>query len=144
MVSKYSLSAAAILPEDAAQAVLVGRVWSKAVDGPCPVLLRDGRLLDLTSIAATVSFLFEQDGLVGRLISAAGLADLGSLDDFLSGKLGDLLAPIDLQSIKAAGVTFADSMLERVIEEQTREIPPGLSKSANGWRRCSATACVVS
>ncbi|MCK3777252.1 fumarylacetoacetate hydrolase family protein [Ensifer sesbaniae] len=120
MVSKYSLSAAAILPEDAAQAVLVGRVWSKAVDGPCPVLLRDGRLLDLTSIAATVSFLFEQDGLVGRLISAAGLADLGSLDDFLSGKLGDLLAPIDLQSIKAAGVTFADSMLERVIEEQTR------------------------
>jgi fumarylacetoacetate (FAA) hydrolase family protein len=120
LVSKYSLSAAAILPEDAAQAVLVGRVWSKAVDGPCPVLLRDGRLLDLTSIAATVSFLFEQDGLVGRLISAAGLADLGSLDDFLSGKLGDLLAPIDLQSIKAAGVTFADSMLERVIEEQTR------------------------
>lgn len=120
MVSKYSLSAAAILPEDAAQAVLVGRVWSKAVDGPCPVLLRDGRLLDLTSIAATVSFLFEQDGLVGRLKSAAGLADLGSLDDFLSGKAGDLLAPIDLQSIKAAGVTFADSMLERVIEEQAK------------------------
>lgn len=120
MVSKYSLSAAAILPEDAAQAVLVGRVWSKAVDGPCPVLLRDGRLFDLTSIAATVSFLFEQDGLVGRLKSAAGLADLGSLDDFLSGKAGDLLAPIDLQSIKAAGVTFADSMLERVIEEQAK------------------------
>ncbi|MBB4184732.1 fumarylacetoacetate (FAA) hydrolase family protein [Sinorhizobium terangae] len=120
MVSKHSLSAAGILPEDAAQAVLVGRVWSKAVDGPCPVLLRDGRLLDLTTVAATVSFLFEQDGLVDRLKSATGLADLGSLDDFLSGKAGELLAPIDLQSIKAAGVTFADSMLERVIEEQAK------------------------
>lgn len=120
LVSKHSLSAAAILPEDAAQAMLVGRVWSKAVDGPCPVLLRDGRLLDLTPIAATVSFLFEQDGLVDWLKSATGLADLGSLDDFLSGKVGELLAPIDLQSIKAAGVTFADSMLERVIEEQAK------------------------
>ncbi|MFD2346911.1 fumarylacetoacetate hydrolase family protein [Sinorhizobium terangae] len=120
LVSKHSLSAAGILPEDAAQAVLVGRVWSKAVDGPCPVLLRDGRLLDLTTVAATVSFLFEQDGLVDRLKSATGLADLGSLDDFLSGKAGELLAPIDLQSIKAAGVTFADSMLERVIEEQAK------------------------
>ncbi|MCZ4094199.1 fumarylacetoacetate hydrolase family protein [Sinorhizobium psoraleae] len=120
LVSKHSLSAAAVLPEDAAQAVLVGRVWSKAVDGPCPVLLRDGRLLDLTTIAATVSFLFEQDRLVDRLKSATGLADLGSLDDFLSGKAGELLAPIDLQAIKAAGVTFADSMLERVIEEQAK------------------------
>jgi fumarylacetoacetate (FAA) hydrolase family protein len=31
-----------------------------------------------------------------------------------------LLAPIDLQAIKAAGVTFVVSMLERVIEEQAR------------------------
>ncbi|WP_331376984.1 fumarylacetoacetate hydrolase family protein [Sinorhizobium chiapasense] len=120
LVSKHSLSAAAVLPEDAAQAVLVGRVWSTAVDGPCPVLVRDGRVLDLTTIATTVSFLFEQDGLVDRLKSATALADLGSLDDFLSGKAGELLAPIDLQSIKAAGVTFADSMLERVIEEQAK------------------------
>ncbi|MCA1406716.1 fumarylacetoacetate hydrolase family protein [Ensifer sp. IC3342] len=120
LVSKHSLSVAAILPDDAARAVLVGRVWSKAVDGPCPVLLRDGRLLDLTTIATTVSFLFEHDRLVDRLKSAADLADLGSLDDFLSGKAGELLAPIDLQSIKAAGVTFADSMLERVIEEQAK------------------------
>lgn len=123
MVAKHSLSATAILPEDAAQAVLVGRVWSKAVDGPCPVLLRDGRVLDLSTVGATVSFLFERDGLVDRLKSATGLADLGSLDEFLSGKAGELLAPIDLQSIKAAGVTFADSMLERVIEEQAKGDP---------------------
>ncbi len=34
-----------------------------------------------------------------------------------------LLAPIDLQAIKAAGVTFAVSMLERVIEERARGNP---------------------
>ena len=42
------------------------------------------------------------------------------LDQFLSGEAGYLLAPIDLQAVKAAGVTFADSMLERVIEEQAK------------------------
>ena len=118
--SSHSLTAAAILPEDADAAVLVGRVWSNAAGGPCPVLLRAGRLLDLTPIAATVSFLFEEEDLVARLKAASGLPDLGALDDFLSGKEGALLAPIDLQAIKAAGVTFADSMLERVIEEQAK------------------------
>src|SRR5207253_10691693 len=34
-----------------------------------------------------------------------------------------LLAPIDLQAVKAAGVTFAISLLERVIEEQARGAP---------------------
>ena len=120
MSSSHSLTAAAILPEDADVAVLVGRVWSNAAGGPCPVLLRGGRLLDLTPLAATVSFLFEEKDLVARLKAATDLPDLGALDDFLSGKAGALLAPIDLQAIKAAGVTFADSMLERVIEEQAK------------------------
>lgn len=53
-------------------------------------------------------------------IAADSLPDLGPLDDFLDGTAGRLLAPIDLQAVKAAGVTFADSMLERVIEEQAR------------------------
>ncbi|WP_371833486.1 fumarylacetoacetate hydrolase family protein [Ferirhizobium litorale] len=120
MDSTRSLHAAAILPEDAAQAVLVGRVWSKQADGPCPVVVRNGRLLDLSPISVTVSSLMEVDGLVERLKAASDLADLGSVDDFLSGAAGELLAPIDLQAIKAAGVTFADSMLERVIEEQAK------------------------
>jgi fumarylacetoacetate (FAA) hydrolase family protein len=37
--------------------------------------------------------------------------------------LPHLLAPIDLQVIKAAGVTFATSLLERVIEEQAKGDP---------------------
>lgn len=114
------LAASDVLPVDAAQAILVGRVWSEAARGPCPVLVRDGRLLDLTDLSATISGLLEIDGIADRLVGAAGLGDLGSLDDALAGRGLTLLAPIDLQAVKAAGVTFADSMVERVIEEQAK------------------------
>jgi fumarylacetoacetate (FAA) hydrolase family protein len=77
-------------------------------------------VFDLTGIAATSAGLLEIDDIATRLAQAADLPNLGSLDDFLSGKSGRLLAPIDLQAVKAAGVTFADSMLERVIEEQAK------------------------
>ena len=120
MAPALTLSARDVLPEDAARAILVGRVWSEAAGGPCPVLVRDGRLLDLTPVSATVSGLMEVDGIAGRLAGAEGLADLGSLDDALAGRGLHLLAPIDLQAVKAAGVTFADSMVERVIEEQAK------------------------
>ena len=121
MSNALDLTADLILPEDHVDAYLVGRVWSNAADGPCPVLIRNKRVLDLTRIAATVSELLEIESLTGRLSDA--FPDLGSLDDFLSGRSGRLLAPIDLQAIKAAGVTFADSMLERVIEEQAKGDP---------------------
>nr|WP_040678941.1 fumarylacetoacetate hydrolase family protein [Pannonibacter phragmitetus] len=120
MVAGQAVTASGILPADAQDAVLVGRVWSKAEDGPCPVLIRDGQVLNLTGIAATVSSLFEMPEIAARLKQASGLPDLGPLDAFLDGSAGQLLAPIDLQSVKAAGVTFADSMLERVIEEQAK------------------------
>ena len=114
------VTASGILPADAQDAVLVGRVWSKAEDGPCPVLIRDGQVFNLTGIAATVSSLFEMPEIAARLKQASGLPDLGPLDAFLDSSAGQLLAPIDLQSVKAAGVTFADSMLELVIEEQAK------------------------
>lgn len=114
------LTAARVLPDDAARAVLVGRVWSDRAGGPSSVLVRAGRLLDLTGISATVAGLMEIDGIAARLGVAVGLADLGSLDDALAGRGLRLLAPIDLQAVKAAGVTFADSMVERVIEEQAK------------------------
>jgi fumarylacetoacetate (FAA) hydrolase family protein len=114
------LTSADILPEDAPRAVLIGRVWSDAEGGPCPVLVRDGRLLDLTPVSATVSGLLEIDGIATRLAGSGGLKDLGPLDEALAGRGLTLLAPIDLQAVKAAGVTFADSMVERVIEEQAK------------------------
>ncbi|MGV8935529.1 MAG: fumarylacetoacetate hydrolase family protein [Allorhizobium sp.] len=123
MISRTALRAETILPEDAARALLVGRVWSNAMGGPCPVLVSDGRLLDLSSLSPTLSGVFEIPDLLTALESRSAFADLGALDDFLSGKSGQLLAPVDLQAVKAAGVTFADSMLERVIEEQAKGDP---------------------
>ncbi|OOY14943.1 fumarylacetoacetate hydrolase family protein [Thioclava sp. DLFJ4-1] len=112
-----NLETGRILPEDDARALLVGRVWSKAEGGPCVTVLRNGILYDLTHIAATVSGLLECDDL-HAILRRDDLPVLGSLKDFLSGAAGHLLAPIDLQAVKAAGVTFAESMLERVIEER--------------------------
>ncbi|HEV7435935.1 MAG TPA: fumarylacetoacetate hydrolase family protein [Pseudorhizobium sp.] len=121
--SQKVLSAQSILPQDVDEALLVGRVWSKEAEGPCPVLLKDGRLRDLSSLSPTLSGLLELEELTSILKDADQFADLGPLDDFLDGAAGELLAPADLQAIKAAGVTFADSMLERVIEEQAKGDP---------------------
>ncbi len=117
------LSAQSILPQDVKDALLVGRVWSRAAGGPCPILLKEGRLFDLTSLSPTLSGLLELDDLAARLKQIDMFSDLGTLDSFLNGEAGELLAPADLQAVKAAGVTFADSMLERVIEEQAKGDP---------------------
>lgn len=117
------LNSTLILPEDSSSALLIGRVWSKANNGPCPVLISNGQVFDLSNLCATVSGLLERQGLVDELKDVSQFEDLGSLDEFLSGEKGSLLAPIDLQAVKAAGVTFADSMLERVIEEQAKGDP---------------------
>jgi fumarylacetoacetate (FAA) hydrolase family protein len=125
VITEHVLTPEMILPEQASQSLLVGRVWSKAAGGPCPVLLdgASGQILDLSTLAATLSELLEQEDLVEALQDRAAFAPLGPLTAFLDGSAGDLLAPCDLQAIKAAGVTFADSMLERVIEEQAKGDP---------------------
>ena len=98
------------LPEDAASARLLGRMDFGA--GPTPVLLHGGSVFDLSATAPTVSELLEalQPGCL-----PAGRR-LGTVEDVAA--RASLLAPIDLQCIKAAGVTFATSTLERVIEER--------------------------
>ncbi|MFD1696430.1 fumarylacetoacetate hydrolase family protein [Roseibium aestuarii] len=115
-------SARDILPEDG-NALLVGRVWRQDVDGPSPVLVEGDVLRDLTGLAPTLSQLLELDDLATLLGEADRYPQIGSLDAYLSGEAGSLLAPCDLQAVKAAGVTFADSMLERVIEEQAKGDP---------------------
>ncbi len=91
------------------------------------VVLRDGRLHDVTRTFPTMRDLCEAADPATALRTAGG-EDLGGLDDILANSNEAtrdatrpyLLAPIDLQAIKAAGVTFAISMLERVIEERAR------------------------
>jgi fumarylacetoacetate (FAA) hydrolase family protein len=117
------LTAAHVLPDDAAQARLLGRVWSDAAGGPCPVLVVGERVHDLSALAPTLSGVLELTDLAARVANPADHPDIGSVDDYLSGTAGTLLPPADLQAVKAAGVTFADSMLERVIEEQAKGDP---------------------
>ncbi|MFV0298747.1 MAG: fumarylacetoacetate hydrolase family protein [Hyphomicrobiaceae bacterium] len=124
------MSGARTLPDDYTNATLVGRVWRPDQEGPSVVALRNGRVIDITRHAATVSALCDgQDP--AAMIATAGGEDIGDLDGILANTpehLRDatrpwLLAPIDLQAVKAAGVTFARSMLERVIEEQAKGAP---------------------
>jgi fumarylacetoacetate (FAA) hydrolase family protein len=99
----------------------VGRLWHPDT-GPCLVLHRNGALVDITSRATpTMRDLLERDDLAADLATATGpviahLADL-SLHEPAPDSLR-LLSPADLQAIKACGVTFARSMIERVIEER--------------------------
>jgi fumarylacetoacetate (FAA) hydrolase family protein len=103
----------AMLPVDHGDALLVGRVLGEA--GPSPVVVRDGVVHDVSRAAPTVADLLERDdiGFVGGE-AICGVADLNTSDG------PRLLAPVDLQCIKAAGVTFAVSAIERVIEERAR------------------------
>ncbi|MDA3922010.1 MAG: aldehyde dehydrogenase family protein [Salinisphaera sp.] len=111
------------LPEDLDRALLLGRVWrTTPVDGPAIVVVRDGELIDISAQAPTMADLLDRNDLVTIATTAPG-ESLGKLRDWLAQSLetesGErLLAPIDLQAVKACGVTFAVSLLERVIEEQ--------------------------
>jgi fumarylacetoacetate (FAA) hydrolase family protein len=121
-----SLRPEAALPHDAAQATLVGRAW---VHGQGAVLVRitPDAVSDLSRLAPTMSELLELPD-PAAAVHAFDAPRLAATADVLANSAWDardpalpwLLAPCDLQAIKAAGVTFVASMLERVIEEQAR------------------------
>jgi len=106
--------------------VLIGRLWHSEVDGPVLVEARGDVLLDLSTVAPTCSQLLELDDPVGAIRAAGSLPRIGTLADYTDPvTITDPdtprpLAPCDLQAIKASGVTFVASLLERVIEEQAR------------------------
>jgi fumarylacetoacetate (FAA) hydrolase family protein len=124
------LTVAASLPDDAGDALLVGRVFVPAVGGPVLVQVVGDDLLDLSTIASVSSELLDRTDAIDA-IRRTRLPRLGSLAAALANAAPAgrdtaapwLLAPCDLQAIKAAGVTFVASMLERVIEEQARGDP---------------------
>lgn len=109
----------------------VGRVWRGDIGGPSLVVVRDGRVIDITCrVFPTMRDLLEQDD-PAALVQAADGEELGTLADIASASVEPnqvtsgvhLLAPCDLQAVKACGVTFARSMIERVIEERAKGDP---------------------
>ena len=127
---------------------LIGRVHlpsaadPRGVGGPTPVTVRDGEVLDITAVAPTVADLLERDDL-GEALARADLPVVGALADVVAAshhsRRGSdevhLLAPFDLQVVRACGVTFATSLIERVIEEAPGATPPGAPERGRARRR---------
>jgi fumarylacetoacetate (FAA) hydrolase family protein len=127
----FTLDAKATLPEDGFAGTLLGRVWLPQEDGPGVVLIREDGVFDITRTAPTVAGLLDGADPLAAVRAAPRDRRLGSFAEILANTPPDgrdatlpwFLAPVDLQALKAAGVTFAQSLLERVVEEQSRGEP---------------------
>ena len=121
-----------LLPDDGYAGTLLGRVWSPhgPIPGPMVVAIRADGVFDVTQHWPTVADLLDEPSPAKALNAQVGvrLGDVAQLiaNSHASDNPSDnasllhFLAPVDVQVIKACGVTFADSMLERVIEERTK------------------------
>lgn len=118
------------LPKDGLEGTLLGRAWLPAdlaggEPGPSPVWIREEGVFDLTPLEPTMTDLLNSEIDLKRL-ELSGLTRIGSCKEVLGNSLSEkksssvpfFLSPFDLQAIKACGVTFMVSMLERVIEER--------------------------
>src|SRR5271167_4944098 len=135
---KTKINNSDILPTDWPHGCLVGRVWRPDVQGPSVIVVREEAVLDISQTFPTMRDLCEAQRPAASVAAISG-EPVGSLRELLDNSPRDqrdprkawLLAPIDLQAIKAAGVTFVISLLERVIEEQARGNPQESSSIRN-------------
>jgi fumarylacetoacetate (FAA) hydrolase family protein len=126
----FQLDPTATLPTDGTNGTLVGRVWRHDVEGPSIIALRADECYDVSRAFPTVRDVCEAHN-PAAAIASAKRERIGDIKSILANTPEHsrdpakpfLLAPIDLQAVKAAGVTFAASLLERVIEEQARGEP---------------------
>ncbi|MGI4985309.1 MAG: fumarylacetoacetate hydrolase family protein [Janthinobacterium lividum] len=115
----------AYLPHDLERALLVGRIWRRTstFEGPCVVVIRSGQMIDITAAAPTTADLFDRSDLLEFVRECDGEV-VGDVAGIMARQLSEaessvtILAPCDIQAVKACGVTFAVSLIERVIEEQ--------------------------
>jgi fumarylacetoacetate (FAA) hydrolase family protein len=127
----FALDPKRSLPEDGYAGTLIGRAWVPEEDGPAVVLLREDGVYDVCRAAPTVAALLNEPDPLAVVRGVALDRRLGSFADLLANSVPEqrdparpwFLAPIDLQALKAAGVTFVRSLLERVVEEQARGDP---------------------
>ena len=127
MDETFKLETQNTLPNDQEIACLIGRAWIPGnTEGPSPVWINNKNVYDLAPYYPTISQLLEKEDPAGIIRGLSGLKYIGSIEDLLKNtnpiRQDSLkpwfIAPCDLQAIKASGVTFVSSMLERVIEEQ--------------------------
>lgn len=120
------------LPADGDSGTLVGRVWVPGQHaGPSVVVIENGQVHDVSATIPTIAHLLESEAPVEALRSAPRGTPLGSTDALLANSPREgrdeirprFLAPCDLQALKACGVTFVASLLERVIEERAKGDP---------------------
>ncbi len=132
------LTARECFPADT-EALLIGRAWAPAAGGPCVIGVRGDAAVDLTGSWPTVSQLLNTASPVDIRAAIQTAPALAPVDDLVANSVEGsrdaarpwLLAPNDLQAVKASGVTFVASLLERVIEERARGNPA----LADGVRR---------
>ncbi|MDP6342282.1 MAG: fumarylacetoacetate hydrolase, partial [Alphaproteobacteria bacterium] len=133
-MTELSLTPENTLPEGGLAGCFLARVWRPASGetpaGPSPVLVGDDGVHDLAHLAPTLSGLLALDDPAAAVTAGPG-ERLGGVAEILANTAADgrdpgrpwFLAPTDLQALKACGVTFVRSMLERVIEEQAKGDP---------------------
>src|SRR5262245_50986345 len=119
---KLEIDVASTLPTDSTSGTLVGRVWRPELAGPSVAAIRQDGVFDISRAFPTMRDLCESADPAAGVAGAQGerIGDFaGILANTIEGRRDAskpwLLAPIDLQAVKAAGVTFAISLLERVI-----------------------------
>ena len=126
-MTDWTGGASAALPLDSDRATLVGRAWDSRAGGPVVVAVRAGHAVDISATFATMRDVAECTAPAAEVARAEGPV-LASVEELVANTAADvrdvtkpwLLSPIDLQVVKAAGVTFPVSMLERIIEEKAR------------------------
>jgi fumarylacetoacetate (FAA) hydrolase family protein len=131
MAARLRLTARECLPGDGRAALLVGRAWHPGEDGPSVIAVRGDDAVDLTGTWPTVSHLLNAARSAEVWAAIRTAPRLASLEELVANSVEGhrdparpwLLAPCDLQAVKASGVTFVASMLERVIEERAHGNP---------------------
>ena len=128
----FELDAAICLPADRDAGTLVGRAWLPGKHaGPSVVVIEGGQVHDVSATVPTIAHLLDLEEPVEALRAAPRGEVLGSTDALLANSPREgrdeirprFLAPCDLQALKACGVTFVASLLERVIEERAKGDP---------------------
>src|SRR3954471_7879795 len=129
-MTTMDMSPAPSLPQDGAAGTLIGRAWLPG-EGPAVVVVHQDGVFDISRTAPTCAGMLNEPAPAAIVAAAPRDRRIGDIESVLANSAADkrdpatpfLLAPIDLQSVKAAGVTFVRSLLERVVEEQARGDP---------------------